>query len=204
MSPPDTAALFAEVRALLHAARAAAARQVNTLLVLTNYEIGRRIVEREQGGEARAEYGAGVIQSLSARLTQESGPLSSVDDLTLMRTFYLAYRVRLPKSETPSQESSTRHHDGSPLQEFAEWRCRRRTLPRCRRRARGRAPARRGDAIPLPSARRSSAVDPISRLPAARVAPIGSTRRTLEASGPRLRLDRFRPPPASDRPTRLA
>lgn len=50
MSLPDTTTLFAEVRALLHAARDAAARQVNTLLVLTNFEIGRRIVEHEQGG----------------------------------------------------------------------------------------------------------------------------------------------------------
>lgn len=64
MSPPDTAALFAEVRALLHAARAAAARQVNTLLVLTNYEIGRRIVEHEQGGEARTEFQISVSKLL--------------------------------------------------------------------------------------------------------------------------------------------
>lgn len=54
MSPPDTGALFAEVRALLHAARDAAARRVNTLLVLTHYEIGGRIFEHEQGGEGQS------------------------------------------------------------------------------------------------------------------------------------------------------
>lgn len=107
MSPPDTASLFAEVRALLHAARDAAARQVNTLLVLTNYEIGRRIVEHDQGGEARAEYGAAVLQTLSAQLTEEFGRGFSVDNLTLMRRFYLAYQDRLPKSETPSRISAT-------------------------------------------------------------------------------------------------
>lgn len=98
MSPPDTAALFAEVRALLHAARGAAARQVNTLLALTNYEIGRLIVEHEQGGEERAEYGAGVLRSLSAQLSEEFGRGFSVDNLTLMRWFYLTYRDRTPIS----------------------------------------------------------------------------------------------------------
>jgi predicted nuclease of restriction endonuclease-like (RecB) superfamily len=103
MSPPDTAALFAEVRTLLHTARDAAAQQVNALLMLTNYEIGRRIVEHEQGGEARAEYGAAVLQSLSTLLTEEFGRGFSVDNLTLMRRFYLTYRHRLPKSETASR-----------------------------------------------------------------------------------------------------
>lgn len=107
MSLPDTATLLADVRALLHAARDAAARQVNALLVLTNYEIGRRIVEHEQGGEARAEYGAGVLQSLSAQLTGEFGRGFSVDNLTLMRRFYLAYPDRVPISETPSRISAS-------------------------------------------------------------------------------------------------
>lgn len=100
---PDTTTLHAEVRALLHAARAAAARQVNTLLVLTNFQIGRSIVEHEQGGDERAEYGAAVLATLSQQLTQEFGRGFSVDNLTLMRRFYLAYRDRLPISETPSR-----------------------------------------------------------------------------------------------------
>jgi hypothetical protein len=87
MSPPDTAALFAEVRALLHAARDAAARQVNTLLVLNNYEIGRRIVEHEQGGEARADYGKQVVESLAQQLSEEFGRGFSKDNLWLMRRF---------------------------------------------------------------------------------------------------------------------
>ncbi|TVR04977.1 MAG: DUF1016 family protein [Deltaproteobacteria bacterium] len=108
MTPRDTSALLTEVRALLHAARAAAARQVNTLLALTNYEIGRRIVEHEQGGEKWAEYGAAVLETLSAHLTEEFGRGFSVDKLTLMRRFYLAYRGRFPSSETPSRISEER------------------------------------------------------------------------------------------------
>jgi predicted nuclease of restriction endonuclease-like (RecB) superfamily len=107
MTPPDTTALLAEVRALLQAARAAAARQVNTLLVLTNYEIGRRIVEHEQGGEQRAAYGAAVLATLSQQLTEEFGRGFSVDNLTLMRRFYLAYRGRVLISETASRISET-------------------------------------------------------------------------------------------------
>jgi hypothetical protein len=50
VNPIEHHALVAEVRHLLQAARQTAARQINTLLVHTNYEIGRRIVEHEQGG----------------------------------------------------------------------------------------------------------------------------------------------------------
>ncbi len=52
---PELAPLVAEIRALVQAARGAVERQVNALVVLTNFEIGRRIVLHEQGGEARAE-----------------------------------------------------------------------------------------------------------------------------------------------------
>lgn len=46
---------------------------MNTLPVLTNFEIGRRIVEHEQKGEKRAEYGAELIKALSAKLGEEFG-----------------------------------------------------------------------------------------------------------------------------------
>jgi hypothetical protein len=96
-------ALFAEVRAPLHAARDAAARQVHALLVLTDPEIGRRIVEHEQGGEARTEHGGGLLPSPPAPLTEELGRRSSVAPLTRMRRFSLTCRDRPPKSETPSR-----------------------------------------------------------------------------------------------------
>jgi hypothetical protein len=99
MSPPETASLFAELRALLHAAP----RQVHALRVLTHHEIGRRIVEHSQGGEARAELGAGVLQWPSEPLTEELGRGSSVDNLMWMRRSSLTRRDRLPKSETPSR-----------------------------------------------------------------------------------------------------
>ena len=56
--PGDLAPLIAEVRSLIQSARHAAASTVNALQVVTNFEIGRRIVEHEQKGEKRAAYGA--------------------------------------------------------------------------------------------------------------------------------------------------
>ena len=58
--------LVTELRSLIQSARRAAATTVNTLQVLTNFEIGRRIAEHEQKGEKRAEYGAELLKELSA------------------------------------------------------------------------------------------------------------------------------------------
>ena len=64
------AALVSEVRQLIATARSAAATTVNTLQVMTNFEIGRRIVEHEQKGEKRAGYGQEMLKALSTRLSE--------------------------------------------------------------------------------------------------------------------------------------
>ncbi len=102
MTLPDTTNLLAEIRALIQAARTAASRQVNAIAVITNFEVGRRIVLYEQAGEERAEYGKAVLKNLSAALTSEFGRGWSVSNLTMMRRFYLAYRGREQKSQTLS------------------------------------------------------------------------------------------------------
>jgi len=94
------APLIAEVRGLVQSARHAAATTVNTLQVLTNFEIGRRIVEHEQKGEKRAEYGAELLKELSARLTEELGRGFSVANLQLMRLFFVEFAPRI--QQTPS------------------------------------------------------------------------------------------------------
>jgi len=86
--------LIAEVRNLIQSARHAAATTVNALQVLTNFEIGRRIVEYEQKGEKRAEYGAGLLKELSSRLTEEFGKGFSKANLEYMRRFYLEWQHR--------------------------------------------------------------------------------------------------------------
>ena len=70
---PLIAPLITEVRGLIQSARHAAASTVNALQVLTNFEIGRRIVEHEQKGQKRAEYGKQILRELSDRLTREFG-----------------------------------------------------------------------------------------------------------------------------------
>jgi predicted nuclease of restriction endonuclease-like (RecB) superfamily len=82
---------FTEVANLIKSSRQHVAGLVNTAMVVTYYEIGKRIVEHEQKGEKRAEYGKYILQSLSAYLTENVGKGYSIDNLKLMRKFYLAY-----------------------------------------------------------------------------------------------------------------
>ncbi len=89
------APLVAEVRSLIQSARRGAASVVNTLQVMTNFEIGRRIVEHEQKGAKRAEYGTELLKELSARLTGEFGQGFSERNLEYMRRFFLEYSGRL-------------------------------------------------------------------------------------------------------------
>lgn len=65
--------LIGELRVLIHSARQAVSRSVDTIQVLTNFEIGRRIVEYEQKGAQRAEYGKRLLKKLPVELTAEFG-----------------------------------------------------------------------------------------------------------------------------------
>ena len=94
--------LIAEVRSLIRSARYAAASTVNTLQVLTNFEIGRRIVEHEQKGEKRAGYGQELLKELSAHLSEEFGKGFSVSNLQLMRKFFIENPSRI--QQKPSVE----------------------------------------------------------------------------------------------------
>ncbi|MBI2782683.1 MAG: DUF1016 domain-containing protein [Gammaproteobacteria bacterium] len=85
------AAVHADIVALLEAARRAAARSVNALMTTSYWEIGRRIVEFEQGGKDRAEYGQALLKRLSADLSGRFGRGFSERNLEQMRLFYLAW-----------------------------------------------------------------------------------------------------------------
>ncbi|MEH2298953.1 PDDEXK nuclease domain-containing protein [Nostoc sp.] len=78
---------------LLESSRRAAARSVNAIMTATYWEIGRQIVELEQGGEKRAEYGAAVITKLSEDLTARFGKGFSKTNLEQMRRFYLEWQI---------------------------------------------------------------------------------------------------------------
>jgi predicted nuclease of restriction endonuclease-like (RecB) superfamily len=87
----DYTAVHADIVALLEAARRAAARNVNTLMTASYWEIGRRIVEFEQGGKDRAEYGQALLKRLSTDLSARFGRGFGVDSLESMRLFYRTY-----------------------------------------------------------------------------------------------------------------
>lgn len=84
--------LLKEVRSLILSARKSASRNINTIQTITNFRIGRLIVEHEQKGKKRAKYGGKVISELSKRLTIEFGHGFSQSNLEYMRKFYITYR----------------------------------------------------------------------------------------------------------------
>ena len=89
--PPD---LYATVRTLISGAQAHVARQVNATIVELYWQIGRLIVEDEQRGADRAEYGKAVLQDLSKRLTAEFGKGYDASNLRYMRLAYQAFPIR--------------------------------------------------------------------------------------------------------------
>jgi predicted nuclease of restriction endonuclease-like (RecB) superfamily len=95
--------VLGEVVQLLEQARRASARAVNAYLTSTYWDIGRRIVEFEQGGKDSSQYGAKLLERLSADLTAKFGRGFSYVNLTQMRRFYLAW-PRFQNLQTPSEE----------------------------------------------------------------------------------------------------
>ncbi|MGN1246438.1 MAG: DUF1016 N-terminal domain-containing protein [Muribaculaceae bacterium] len=85
--------LFSQIKRVLDDARRKVARTVNTTIVNAYWQVGKYIVEYEQQGRGRAEYGKGVINDLSKRLTAEYGGGFSVPNIKLMRQFYLNYPI---------------------------------------------------------------------------------------------------------------
>lgn len=83
--------LLDRIGEILHLARTHVVREINRTQVLAYYEIGQEIVEFEQKGKARAEYGEELLQKLSADLTSKFRRGFSAENLRLMRKFYLTF-----------------------------------------------------------------------------------------------------------------
>ncbi|NCP91004.1 MAG: DUF1016 domain-containing protein [Flavobacteriales bacterium] len=98
---PSNVKFYSQIVELLQSARNNVVRVVNQTMVLTYFEIGRMLVEEEQKGKERADYGKQILKELSKVLTKEFGKGFSVDNLENMRRFYLVYG----KSETLSRIS---------------------------------------------------------------------------------------------------
>jgi len=120
----DYSGLLSSVSELLEQARRTSARVVNAVMTATYWEVGRRIVEYEQSGESRAEYGTALLKKLSIDLTARFGRGFSERNLEQMRLFYTLWPISQTlsaKSEgrgipkTPSAESDIIH---TPSEKF--------------------------------------------------------------------------------------
>lgn len=85
---------YVSIRAILNDARTNAYRAVNFAMVEAYWTIGRLIVEEEQQGESRAEYGKGLLKYLAQRLTDDFGKGFDEREMRRIRQFYLAFPIR--------------------------------------------------------------------------------------------------------------
>ena len=115
--------LLSGMVSLIEEARRVSARTVNAIMTATYWEIGRRIVENEQGGKRRAGYGEALLKQLSADLASRFGRGFAKSNLYQMRTFYLTYqdifqtafgKSKSRKFQTPSGKSQPHNSDENP------------------------------------------------------------------------------------------
>jgi hypothetical protein len=91
--PAEYGGLVTGISDLLEQARRTTARTSNSILAATYWEIGRRIVEFEQGGKARAQYGETLLKRLGKDLSAQHGRGFSQQGLYKMRSFYLGWQI---------------------------------------------------------------------------------------------------------------
>lgn len=113
---PSNTKFYSQIVDLLQSARNQVVRSVNQTMVRTYFEIGKMLIEEEQGGKERAEYGAELLKELSKVLTKEFGKGFSVTNLKQMRQFYIAYSI----SQTPSDESKNQIGQTSSSKSISE------------------------------------------------------------------------------------
>ena len=101
---PSNTRFYSQILDLLKSARNQVVRSVNQTMVLTYFEIGKMLVEEEQGGKERAGYGKKVIKELSEVLTKEFGKGFSERNIEQMRQFYLVFSI----PQTLSAETTSR------------------------------------------------------------------------------------------------
>jgi predicted nuclease of restriction endonuclease-like (RecB) superfamily len=85
--------LFENIKNLIKESQNRIITAINNTMSLTYFEIGRMIVEEEQKGELRANYGKQIIKTLSVKLTKDFGQGFSMRNIEQMRQFYIAYSI---------------------------------------------------------------------------------------------------------------
>ena len=106
MTTPSINSIVAEIKTILDAARSSVARQINSELLNTYWNIGHIISDYEQTIPERADYGKQTLKELSRVLSAEFGKGFSVSNLQFMRRFYLTYQMQ----QTVSVKLSWSHY----------------------------------------------------------------------------------------------
>jgi predicted nuclease of restriction endonuclease-like (RecB) superfamily len=107
--------LVQDLSGLLEAARRSSARAVNAVMAFTYWEMGRTIVEFEQGGARRAEYGQALLRRLSGDLTKRFGRGFGPVNLSQMKRFYLTWRHDRIFQTASEKSASDPEPTGFPL-----------------------------------------------------------------------------------------
>lgn len=110
--------LFNRVSELIEESRMHVARAVNTAMVYTYFGVGRYIIEYEQDGNYRASYGKGVLNRLSAKLTDRFGKGWSYETLAKCRKFYHAYAIL---SDSQTKFSNAENLSDNQTESFPEF-----------------------------------------------------------------------------------
>lgn len=97
---------YLNVKTILQTARDTVYKQVNFIMVEAYWNVGKQIVEEEQNGEDRANYGSYLIKNLSKQLTQDFGKGFTATNLKMMRQFYNAF----PNSHTLCDQLTWSHY----------------------------------------------------------------------------------------------
>ncbi|MEI6790517.1 MAG: DUF1016 N-terminal domain-containing protein, partial [Myxococcaceae bacterium] len=120
----DYDSILTDVVNILDEAKRSAVRTINKAMTTTYWLIGRRIVEQEQHGKARADYGEQLIEKLSADLCKRFGRGFSRASLFQMRAFFLAYKVQPavrqlnPKQRSKKIQPAVAQLATSPMPDF--------------------------------------------------------------------------------------
>jgi len=104
----NTNHLYNSIKELIENSKSNIARNVNTTIIFTYFEIGRMIVEDEQSGKSRANYAEQTLKQLSMDLTRDFGKGFSLRNLEYFRKFYLNYSHRVSKISVAKTPGPTR------------------------------------------------------------------------------------------------
>ena len=95
--------IIADIKQIIEQAKMQAYSSINTLMIQSNWLVGRRIVEEEQGGAARAEYGKALLKNLATELMPIYGSSYSARRLQDYRQFYLYFKdIEIWHSRVPN------------------------------------------------------------------------------------------------------